>query len=500
MTKHPEQILTEREVQKISLSALRSYYRFRVKTDVPELISDVRGTGGIIADVQYSFPLEDGTRFMATLEATGIDSKDEVYYRRWEGFLVVESLAFAIFTIGLTFLVLHILKKELVIHHSTFFIIMMLLGAISLTALCFYGLMRNLPRYRYIYAVEQFKQYFADEQWISISEDVFPDQQNKYFQELRRQCIRYGFGLIQIDKNRKPQLLLAPARRDVFQHRRRNVVFYTLKQLERLQRGGAAFREQLKMILGKLPLPAQLQQWQMPMLPQMPKQLAKLTAPLNPTDPAYLFRFKRSYQNQLAFMGFGLVMIITVFIRELPWRPIRYISQQHYAQEVIAEEARRGPEPDFMMDPFDTIYVRPYDTTVVPYLAWLRSEQMIAQGLTPRVGGEVLIGMFDEAMILYDCERLYNFNTPKYMVQEGVYPDFESASQRMGQLLLQNLEINCLWMGCFGADQNQYILYFGLLQNNLPEAQSLAAAYQKKLAGLQSGTKISIRVLSKQKR
>ena len=74
-------ILTEKDVQKVGLSALRSYYRFRVKAGAPELISDVRGAGGIIADVQYSFPEEDGARFMATLEATAADSKEEVYYR-----------------------------------------------------------------------------------------------------------------------------------------------------------------------------------------------------------------------------------------------------------------------------------------------------------------------------------------------------------------------------------------------------------------------------------
>ncbi len=498
MTHYPTPILTEKEVQKISLSALRSYYRFRVKADVPELISDVRGTGGIIADVQYSFPQEDGSRFMATLEATALDSKDEVYFRRRIDLILMDALAFATITIGLFFLVLHIQKTGVVIHYSTLAIAGMILGAmIGLSAL-FFLFAWNLRRYRYIYAVEQFKQYFADEQWIAISEDVFPDFQNDAYQELRKQCIRYGFGLILIDNNRKPQLLIAPARRDVFEHRRGNVMFYTLQQLELLQRGGALFGAQLKDILGKLPLPALLQQWQLPQMPHLPKSFQKFTAPLNPSDPAYLFRFKRSFRNQFAIMGFGIVLVGTVFYLELPLRTKRYVSQQQYAQEVIAAEAIRGPEPDSLRDPYDT--VRAFNPQVVPYLAWLRSEEMIANGLTPRAGGEVLIGMFEDALILYDCERLYNFQTPKYLLQEGVYPDFERASQRMSQLLAQNLEVNCLWLGCFGADQRAYVLYFGLVQNTSAEAQNLAKAYEKRLAGLQLDTKLSIRQLSKTKR
>lgn len=498
MTHYPNPILTEKEVQKISLSALRSYYRFRVKADVPELISDVRGTGGIIADVQYSFPQEDGSRFMATLEATAMDTKEEVYFRRRLDLLLMDALAFAAIMIGLLFLALHIQKVGLVIHYSTLAIIGMMLVTLLVLSAFFFLVAWNFRRYRYIYAVEQFKQYFADEQWIAISEDVFPDFQNDAFQELRKQCIRYGFGLIQIDSHRKPQLLIAPARRDVFEHRRRNVMFYTLQQLERLQRGGALFSAQLKNILGKLPLPAPLQQWQLPQMPQLSKSLQKLTAPLNPSDSTYLFRFKRSFRNQFAIMGFGVVLVSTVFYLEIPQRPKRYVSQVTYAQEVIAAEAARGPEPDSLREPSDT--VRPFNNQVVPYLAWLRSEQMIANGLTPKVGGEVLIGMFDDALILYDCERLYNFQNPKYLVQEGVYPDFESASQRMSDLLSKKLEVNCLWMGCFGINQREYVLYFGLLQNTSEEAQNLMKIYKERLAGLQLDTKLTIRQLSKPKR
>ncbi len=491
-------ILTEKDVQKVGLSALRSYYRFRVKAGAPELISDVRGAGGIIADVQYSFPEEDGARFMATLEATAADSKEEVYYQRRLSLLLIDSLASGSFLAALLYIGSHAGGWNLVAHYPIFVVVLVLLAAVLMGGALFFLVLQTNRRYRYIYAVEQFKQYHADEQWIAISEGVFPSHQNQYYQELRRQCVQYGFGLIQVNRERKPHIIITPARREVFRHSRRDITLFTPKQLDRMQRGGAVFREQLKKITAGLPLPSQLQQLQMPKFP-IPG-IKKLPAQLNPADPTYLFRFKRSYRNQMVVMGFAILTIAGVGWREFSQRPKRLISQTRYTKEVIASKEARGREPIFTIDPFDTIYIRPYDTTVVPYFALLRSERMIVEGFTPRVANEILIGMFQDVLILYDCERLYNFQTSKYMVQEGAYRDFESASQRMSQLLLLNLEVNCLWLGCFNQDKNQYVLYFGLLQNTLPEAQNLAKVYQKRLTALQLKANISVRMLSKHKK
>lgn len=496
MIDHPH-ILTEKEVQKISLSALRSYYRFRVKADTPELISDVRGTGGIIADVQYSFPLEDGTRFMATLEATALDSKEEVYFKIQKGLLLIDSLAFGFFVTGLLLLLSDIFKWELVVQYSIFTIVIWILASTLAWGAVFYWLFRKKRRYRYIYAVEQFKQYYANEQWIAISEDVFPDHQNRSFQELREQCILYGFGLIQIDRARKPHLIITPARKDVFDNRRRRVVFYTRKQLERLQRGGAQFAGQVKQILGKLPMPSRLQQLSMPSMPQVPERLKKISAPLNPSDPAYLFRFKRSYRNQLVLMGFSLAMVVGVFLKELPQRPKRFLSQRAYVAEVIAEKESHGPEPVFSMDPYDTIYIEPIDTNVVSYMELIRMEQVLTNDFKQVVQSDILSGMRSDVRDLYDCQQFLNLKTPEYLILEGIYPDFESASQRMSQLLQRSIEVSMLWMRCFGPDQNQYLLYFEPLQNTQAEAQQLAKKSQQTLDSLQLNAKVDIRVLSK---
>ena len=64
---------------------------------------------------------------------------------------------------------------------------------------------KGFPRYRYIYAVEQFKKYHADEQWVAIGEDVFENPNDKYLKELKKQCVYNGFGLISMGVCRSPE-------------------------------------------------------------------------------------------------------------------------------------------------------------------------------------------------------------------------------------------------------------------------------------------------------
>lgn len=465
--------ILEKDVKKVALSAMRSYYRFRVKAGTPELSSDVKGAGGIIADGYYSFPQEDGKWFVATFEATGIDSKDEVYYKREKELLTWDSIAFSCFTTALLFSVSHILKFGWVIQFKVIGTISWLILALASFFLFYFFSFAKWRRYRYIYAIEQFKQYHADEQWVVISEDVFDDSRNKAFQELRKQCIRYGFGLIQVDNYRQARMVVTPARHEVFENQRQAIRFFSKKQLERLKFGSALLKAQWKKITAAIP------------------------ERMRAYDPRYLFRFKRSYQNQWVTIGISVLTLSGIIFREVQQLPERHLGQRAYAREVVAAEKSYGPESSLSIEPFDTLYIRPYDTTGMPYLAFLESERMRTQRIDQWNSG-LLIGMFGEALITYDCERLYNLKAPKYIVQEGIYPDFETASARMSQLIRKGLEINCLWLGCFNKSKdNSYALYFGLLQESRLDAQKLAKNYARRLKSAQTNANISIRMLAK---
>jgi hypothetical protein len=468
--------MTEKEVNTAALGALRSHYRFRVKKDSPELSSDVRGAGGIVADGIYAFQKDDGGRFLATVEATSLDKREEVYYRVHRWLLFWDSMAtsslLAAFLFTLNFIQGRFLVLELGIGLTSLLLLVAFVGGTLLSMLVL-GYLLRLRRYRYIYAIEQFKRYHADEQWVAISEMVFPDLNNKKFLELRDQCIYNGFGLILVRKNRKPYLIITPARREVFEQSRQVVQFFSQKQINRL-----------------LKRTANVQEWWKKWGKGLPLQL-------NLADPRQFFRFRRPVYNQLIVIGIAWVVIAAVFYREWQQRPIRYVSQDRYAAEVNKRQSEGDPEPNRpILLAEDSLHVRPFNDQVVPYLLVLQAERVSPATASVATGGnDILIGMFEDALIVYDCERLYNFTTRKFMLQEAVYPDFESASRRMSELLAAGVQANVLWLGCFSDSDERYVVYFDFLMNDQREAAETAALYAEQLRQRGMNAQITIRRL-----
>ncbi len=451
--------MTEREVNRIALGALRSYYRFRVKKDAPELTSDVRGAGGIIADGAYAFERDDGERFLATVEATSVDKTAEVYYRVQSWLLLWDGLAGSSMVLAIAYVVSFVQGRVLVVEIGAWLTILLLLAAVLLLTGLYMLCFRWLRRYRYIYAIEQFKRYHADEQWVAIDEAVFRGKEDLYFKELRDQCIYNGFGLLLVNEEKRPYLVVTPARRELFKNRRRQVQLFSQKQINRV-----------------LARTANVQEWWRTWSKGLPIHF-------NFTDPKHFFRFRRPVFNQIVICGIAWTIIGAVFWQQWQQRPVRYIDRDTYAAEVTARQSAGDPEPNRpILLSGDTLLVRPFQENVVPYLLLLQAEK--ANLLTTpqtNAGSDILIGMFDGALIVYDCERLYNFKTQMYMLQEAVYPDFETASRRMSALLAEGLQANMLWLGCFSDTDKRYVVYFDLLMENRVEAVEAAKRYSNQL-------------------
>ena len=167
--------LDEHDITQITLRFLKSHYRQRQREGATMLSSDLRGAGGIIADGFLSFRQMEGEDFRATVEATSRASQDEVLFKLRRSLLRWDSAAAAAAVLATTFSVLYVehllpLKQYPLVAWGALLIV-----AFILTSPVFYLVLSPLRRYRYIYAVEQFKQYYADEQWVAIAEDVFPN-------------------------------------------------------------------------------------------------------------------------------------------------------------------------------------------------------------------------------------------------------------------------------------------------------------------------------------
>lgn len=467
----PSSALSEADIKRAALVLLRTHYRFRVKADNPELSTDLRGSGGIVADGAYSFQKEDKTRFWATLEATSLETKGEVSYRLQRHLLLWDGITVGFLITALAFEGSHIAHYYLVKRAGVVDTVVYLLFSILIFAFLYILIFHFLRRYRYILAVEQFKQYHADEQWIAIGEDVFPNSEDKRLRELRNQCIYNGFGLIVVNRSKKAHFLLTPARRDVFGHRRKAVQFFTENEvIKMLQKGGSTLKSWWKKFGKGLPI--------------------EIT-PLDLNMRSIFFRFNRSVHNQVLLCSFSLLVIAIVFYQELAQRPYRSLSQERYSQEVLARQSLSNREPDYFV--IDTLFLRPYNRQVMPYLLLLQTEQALAQqqGKQAKPLMEVVV----DAQVIYDCERLYNFRSRKFIIQESVYPDFEQASRRVYFLSAMGFSANSLWMGCFSPRNKQYIVFFDTWYDSEKEAKEKAIFFDKLLKEKNLSSNLAIKTL-----
>lgn len=78
-----------------------------------------------------------------------------------------------------------------------------------------------VDRYHYIQAVEQFKQYQADEQWIAVGADVFESKNASELMELKDQCIKSGFGLMEVTEDLVVSIIIAPSRIPILRKRQK---------------------------------------------------------------------------------------------------------------------------------------------------------------------------------------------------------------------------------------------------------------------------------------
>lgn len=243
--------LSEKEIGRLALNYLREYYRYRERH--PDGFFEIKTNqvtqSGIIADGLIRFKQVDKSVFESTVEATSMAKEEEIRYRRLDRLLVIDAL-----TIGLLFSA--VLMAYL---YFSRFLESYLGRYFAFWSMAFWGmlafgvvawlLLSRLHRYRYIYSIEQFRQYAVDEQWIAYDVDIFPGYKNKYLEELKAQCLKWGIGILKIENN-QVYPLMTPSRDSNFQNRQKVDFFQEgtmvpkllspkdfLKQINKFRRG-----------------------------------------------------------------------------------------------------------------------------------------------------------------------------------------------------------------------------------------------------------------------
>ncbi|HRK83472.1 MAG TPA: hypothetical protein PLZ12_18655 [Saprospiraceae bacterium] len=442
------QPLSEQEIKDIMLRFLKRHYRNRQRNGETEIASDARGKGGILADGYLSFPKPGGGWFVATFEATSYDTRQEVRFTQRRGLLFWDNMVAALWgtAIGGGF---NITQQWLPIKkYGPALPLVMLISVFTGLFFLVRMLSSHWRRYRQIYAVEQFKRYHTDEQWIAVAEEVFNGPHDPHFIELRRQCIRYGFGLVVIAANEAPRAHLTPAREDVFEGRRDIVKLITDNELVKNMQN-----------LGR-------QAW-------ITELWGKMSAYI-PQSDQWLHRFGGRLPKHWLASAVAFVFIIAIWYHDYDTWAHRKVTPKVYAEEAIQALRALPPEPSTINLDTPYFWPAPFLDDRISYLDEWLEDRLIAQRLFRNSARNAAAREDGYGVIFYDCARFLNFEGVKFLLLDGVYSDFESSLLRVEMLQADGIQAGSLWLGCFDERSKEYAVYLGPLFNTPGEAGRLA--------------------------
>jgi hypothetical protein len=224
--------LSEDDIKRMFVPFLRDFYRARYEPlpNSEHTSLDNVGEGGIVADGIMSFRKKDGSPFVCTYEATSRDKAEEVKYSLNLRYFLWDCAAFGMVCSALLYLFTYATQLPWLVSLRGIGNVGLLLGTGMIGFFTWYFLCSKWRKYRYIYAIEQFRRYAADEQWIALGEDVFPAPTDPYLTELRNQSVYRGFGLAIVAANGGVRVLNAPSRLGVYGEGRKMIHWVTRAQ------------------------------------------------------------------------------------------------------------------------------------------------------------------------------------------------------------------------------------------------------------------------------
>lgn len=455
--------MTEQEVKRATLRFLKHHYRFRERQGAATLTVDVRGEGGIVADGLYAFTQKNGELFRATFEATATDRQGEVRFRKQPGLMWWDAAALSAIT-ALALLFWAHQAAVLTVAELTLTGSIALLIAVFSAGLAIYRFLIGWHRrYRYIYAIEQFKRYYANEQWIALGEGVFTDfERDPYFLELQNQCRYHGIGLLVLKNRQEPRLLMTPSRTDTFKSKRRNVQLLSQADVNRLFEAGN--------------LPAWLRQF----------------------DAENLKRFQQQYKYQALVCLLSALLAAGLLYLQSQKAVTRIVESEEAYQERVALARQRNEQYTQPLEfRIDTPLVWPYPirSDLQAYLGpQLQPEP--ARPVAKSQGASPIEAFIASQATVYDCSRIRPLDEVGYIVQEGVYASFTAAMSRVATLESYGFTASAVWLGCFDELENGYALYFGLIFTDLGHARRALEGYERRLGDNVLQLNLNIRSLN----
>jgi hypothetical protein len=301
--------------------------------------------------------------------------------------------------------------------------------------LAFHLFRRSAERYRYIYAIEQFKQYHADEQWIAIGNDIFSSSSDPHFIELRTQCVKYGFGLVTVDHDDHVNLLITPAREEVFGRKRRDLKFI-----------------------------------EAPSVNDTPLGIPRLSS-------RSLDRFQQPYLGQLMAVAASVLVLSGIYFQSAAEMPI-IVGNEKIHRDSMMEKVQTMPvEPaEYVEKPSDA---EPNNPQTLPYSDAPKPIPVSA----PQVGLYVYT-MPEGQYVSYDCARI-DMSGQRYVVQDLYFDNFDLARQRIEKLKTYGMIANAVSLACTkNSKPSGYCVYYDAIFSNAKIAENKRDKIKAELKGL----------------
>ena len=187
---------SEHNIKKSALRFLKMYYKHRPRTGETNIKVNQITKDGIIADGMISFPQGEDSNFVASVEATSFETRDEVKFQMQYPMLNWDSFMWGSAIVAIIVLFAHYFHWFTFAHHE----LQLVIGLSTLffvVFLIYRYLFQNRTKYRYIYALQQFRKYHADEQWVAIGDNVFYGPEDPALEELRKQCVTIRSNILE---------------------------------------------------------------------------------------------------------------------------------------------------------------------------------------------------------------------------------------------------------------------------------------------------------------
>lgn len=535
---------TEQQIRGLAINFLRQHYKLRPRsgTSGTRVVHRPHYYEGVTIDARLAYQKPDLSWFTATVEASGVDQANEVLYRVNYFRIGVHALVLTLSLLALFLAGTQVQGVNLWQQFGRPGVYLLLLNIFLVLWAIAAVLLSRLRYYRYIYAIAQFMRFHADAQWIAYDQRIFSllgsdRRSDRYYRELQRQCLRFGFGLMEIQADNKVRWLIEPSHVDQFGGQRSRLPLWVAaaasppQLLQKLRR---------RLPLGASPAPAaappvptdgmtdplSVENYTPMMAPSVdyaatiiPAKKGRTPWFRQPTRRIKSLRWrlrntirsfyppeirKRPGFYELPWWVFvagltSLIVVVGVGWLQSDWSPEREPGQVAAAPDLKPLEPASSPEfsdesPDVLEGEYDhTLTAGEVDNRPEMNLS---PEQTVRPVVEPASPAPNTVAYFRYAPggtieSSYGCGPLGRANASALILLEGTYPVFETARER-AEFLNQQLGVATavLLADCLTEGMAGFLLYLGEPVATEAEANLLIRRFS-----LEAGVEMSVLVL-----